>query len=237
MHDNLELYSLDALEESEREEFETHLTVCDQCSDELASYYEVLAALSVSETTRPPARLKMRVLAIPGRTEAPGEIRPHSNVTTVKRWTVIAIGSIAASFLLGATLSPLLKEETNVGAQPVVQPVVTPVSLLDEVQGADDSSTVMRKVKTSSLRIDYSRSMGVAIFSAKSLSPLLEGEVYQLWTQNHEGSMIPAGDFTGSSALVLVEGSLEDAVAVGITKEASAGHKVPTSTPIAILPL
>ena len=57
-------YALDALDPAEREVFERHLTGCEQCQEELASFWEVTSALAVAaDGPAPASALRERILA------------------------------------------------------------------------------------------------------------------------------------------------------------------------------
>jgi len=56
-------YVLDALGESEREDFERHLQTCPPCDAEVRGLRETAARLALARTMTPPARMEQRVLA------------------------------------------------------------------------------------------------------------------------------------------------------------------------------
>lgn len=56
-------YVLDALSETEREDFERHLQRCPSCEAEVRGLRETAARLAVAKTIRPPAQMEQRVLA------------------------------------------------------------------------------------------------------------------------------------------------------------------------------
>src|SRR5438132_10799221 len=63
IHELVAAYALDALDDSERSEFEEHLADCEQCSTELGGLRDAAAALAyVPEGPAPPAALRDRVL-------------------------------------------------------------------------------------------------------------------------------------------------------------------------------
>ncbi len=61
-------YALDALTESEREDFERHLQHCASCEAEVRGLRETAARLAMAKAVRPPARMERRVLAATYRT-------------------------------------------------------------------------------------------------------------------------------------------------------------------------
>jgi Anti-sigma-K factor rskA/Putative zinc-finger len=70
-------YALDALTNSEREDFERHLHHCPSCEAEVRGLRETAARLAVAKSSRPPARMESAVLAATYRTRQlpplPGE--------------------------------------------------------------------------------------------------------------------------------------------------------------------
>src|ERR1035438_2926935 len=56
-------YVLDALSETEREDFERHLQHCPSCAAEVRGLRETAARLAMAKTIRPPAQMEQRVLA------------------------------------------------------------------------------------------------------------------------------------------------------------------------------
>src|SRR5512140_2183715 len=56
-------YVLDAISETEREEFERHLQTCPTCDAEVRGLRETAARLALARAVAPPARMEQRVLA------------------------------------------------------------------------------------------------------------------------------------------------------------------------------
>jgi anti-sigma-K factor RskA len=78
-----------------------------------------------------------------------------------------------------------------------------------------------------------------AVIVTEDMVPAPEGRVYELWFQSPEdGSMIPAGLMPeGEDQTVLLEGSANEATAVGITVEPEGGSDEPSTPPIAVFDL
>jgi anti-sigma-K factor RskA len=70
-------YALDALSQSEREDFERHLHHCPSCEAEVRGLHETAARLAMAQAVRPPVHMEQRVLAATYRTRQlpplPGE--------------------------------------------------------------------------------------------------------------------------------------------------------------------
>lgn len=56
-------YAVDALDDTERAEFEQHLAVCADCRAEVASFRETAALMSDAESETPPESLRAGVLS------------------------------------------------------------------------------------------------------------------------------------------------------------------------------
>ena len=71
----------------------------------------------------------------------------------------------------------------------------------------------------------------------KDLPTLPEGKVYEMWLQDPQGSMEPAGTVpTGlTSGRMVLEGPAATAVGAGMTVEPAGGSPAPTSDPVALL--
>ena len=67
------------------------------------------------------------------------------------------------------------------------------------------------------------------------MPPAPAGKVYELWFQDDDGAMIPAGLMPAKSdQTVVLTGDANDATGVGITVEPVGGSDKPTSDPIAL---
>ena len=63
LHDLTPGYALDALDESERAEYEAHLATCEQCRDELARMQDTVGALAYAvHSPAPPPELRDRIV-------------------------------------------------------------------------------------------------------------------------------------------------------------------------------
>ena len=79
VHDQLAAYALDALEDHERDEFEAHLTECDECQAELAGFRETAGMLAYAgEGPAPPQALRERIL------EQARQERPAQSVVVLR---------------------------------------------------------------------------------------------------------------------------------------------------------
>src|SRR5579859_4420045 len=92
IHDLVAAYALDALDDSERRDFEEHLAGCEQCRAEVEGLREAAAALAyVPEGPAPPPALRDRVLKRVHEDQ-------HSNVVPLRRrYTLPAVATFAVA--------------------------------------------------------------------------------------------------------------------------------------------
>lgn len=62
-HTLVAAYAVDALEDGERDDVETHLEQCEVCREDLRDYRDTAAALAAATAEAPPARMREQVLA------------------------------------------------------------------------------------------------------------------------------------------------------------------------------
>ena len=69
------------------------------------------------------------------------------------------------------------------------------------------------------------------------MAPAPSGKAYQLWLQEPDGHMAPAGVMPpGRDLVVVLDGDASTATGAGITIEPAGGSAQPTSDPIALFP-
>jgi hypothetical protein len=78
-------YALDALTNSEREDFERHLHHCPSCQAEVRGLRETAARLAVAKSSRPPARMESAVLAATYRTRQLPPLRGERATRNLQR--------------------------------------------------------------------------------------------------------------------------------------------------------
>lgn len=215
-------YAVDALDESERIEFEKHLATCATCRAEVDSLTEAAAALGALTETEPPARLRNAVLADIStvRPLAPRVTGPRS---AVRRRPLLAAAAAVVAFGAGAAVwHPWESTPT--------------ASLADRVIHAQDVHATTEKVGAASVTLYRSATLGRAVLVTAGMPVAASGRVYELWLQDSQGAMHPAGLMPRrSDATVLVRGTATDARGVGITDEPAGGSPVPTSKPLALV--
>ncbi len=213
-------YALDALDPAEREEYEHHLAGCEQCQEELASFWEVTSALAVAaDGPAPSPALRERVLAdarAERQTVVPLESRRRvtpvlATVTAIAAAVAIGLGIYAISLdgRLDEARSALTAQER--ASAVLADPAATTVALKSgsgRLVVADDGSTVL-------------------VLDGLAAAPT--GKTYQAWVV--EGTTpASAGTFapTDGRAVVPISQVVPDGAVVAVTIEQSGGANSPT---------
>lgn len=228
-------YAVDALDDVERARFEKHLDVCAECRAEVAELRETGALLSELSATAPPPALRDRLLAEirttrplpPVAPEVAPVAAPQGKAPRRIRWSRLA--AAAAIFtVVGVGTTVVVDEMRDSPSQTL--PAV------DRVLSAADAEGVNVLLSNGArLRVVRSASEGRAVLVTRDLGAPPAGKVYELWLQDADGNMVPAGLFEGTgNQRVLLEGNAAKARAAGITVEPAGGSPQPTTKPIAL---
>ena len=215
-HELIAPYALDALDATEREEFEAHLRTCERCRAELPTLREAAAAMAfAAEAPAPPERLRGRILDA-ARAE-------RSNVVPLRPWRTVAyvasgVAAVAAAIgiglgLWGASLSSELDAERQASAL-----LADPNARAVAVQGADG-------------RLVLSREGQAALVVSLGEAPA--GKTYEAWVIR-DGRATPAGTFEpedGRATHVLDEPVTAGAT-VAVTLERDGGVDAPSGDPL-----
>lgn len=203
------LYALDALDPSERVEFEQHLTTCAECAEEVRSLRAVAGALPLGvPQVDPPASLRGRVLAAAG--AVPHSAPVGSNVVSMpvrpaaRSWASRAGWlSAAALFIISAGLGTYSwsLEQQIAGLRDRLsdaiarldrseQQVTVAARAAASAEGrlavllAPDMLQVNLQGQPAAPRASgrayWSRSRGL-VLTAANLPPLPQGRIYQVW--------------------------------------------------------
>ncbi len=212
-------YALDALDPAEREAFERHLAGCEQCQEELASFWEVTSALAVAaDGPAPSGDLRERILA-DARAErqtvvplAPRRLPPALvAVTAIAAAVAIGLGIYAISLnrQLDDTRSALTSQE---GASLVL---------------ADPNATTVA-MESGSGRVVVAAD-GSAVLVVDDLAAAPAGKTYQAWVVEGQ-TPVSAGTFdtTDKQAIVPLPQPVPDGAVIAVTVENAGGASSPT---------
>jgi anti-sigma-K factor RskA len=228
-------YVLDAVSDTEREEFERHLQNCPSCEAEVRGLRETAARLALACAVTPPARMEQQVLAGTYRTRQlpplPAD-RPRraSSRSTFPRRTVTrrvavlaAAASVAAAVALGITQLSAQHQLDQARATAIARVVTAPDAHIETARtSAGGSVTVVASV-----------ALREAVVSTSGMASLPSSRVYQVWVMSPSGAR-SAGLIHGSS---LLASAVRPGDRIGITVEPAGGTARPTTTPVAVLPV
>lgn len=242
-------YAVDAVDDLERARFEQHLAVCPECRDEVASLRGAAIQLAHLVDSMPPASLREQVLqSITAVRPLPPRLREQTAsrvdeqiaarststadrsaaVTARSRWSTQWVAAAAAVVLLGG------------GAAAVTRPWDRPsqgqLTVAERVLDARDKQTTAQTFPDgASATLVRSKEVGRAVLITHNMPLAPNGKVYQLWLQNEQGAMTPAGLMPPQSdQTVVLDGNAATAKGAGITVEPAGGSSAPTSDPIAL---
>jgi len=218
-------YALDALDPEERRAYEAHLSGCDQCREELTSFWETTEALAVAASGPAPSPdLRERILA-GARAErqvvVPFESRQGRSVPLLA-----AAAAAAAVVALGVGLwASRLSNDLDDARSALERERATAAVLADP-----SARTVGLQAGDGRLVVSPD---GQAVLVLDGLDPAPEGKTYEMWIIE-DGTAARAGLFPGHDGTDVV--GLDGAVAAGdvvaVTVENEGGVDAPSSTPI-----
>jgi anti-sigma-K factor RskA len=185
MHDLVGAYAVDALDDQEREAYETHLAGCDQCLAELARLRESATVLATSASVAPPPELKDRVMA-EIHSEAAPVVPMKSRRSRWPSWAPLAVAALAA-FVLGvvAVVQTVARNDLSGPAGVVAAAEAAandPGSIVTDFE--TDDGVVGQVVLTAD---------GEGFLIPSDLDPLDEARTYQLWVLTPDEQAISAG--------------------------------------------
>ena len=191
---------------------------------------EAATLLATSLDTAPSADLRNRVLS-DIRTVRP--LPPTAPAPEVVRRTARWFPKLAAAAVAAVVLA------TGVGVS-AWHPWSSPTTSVqaDVAARVLDASDARRQTMDipggGTATVVHSRSVGRAVLITKHMPPAPVGKVYELWLQDPDGVMVPAGlmDHGGDQTVVL-QGSSAQSTGIGITVEPAGGVKHPGTEPVA----
>ena len=219
-------YALDALDSDERSAYEAHLAGCEQCRQELASFWETTEALAVAASGPAPSpALRERILsdvrAEPPQNVVPFEPRRRRIAPVLGAVAAVAAVAALALGIWGSSLSSDLDDARSALAREREAVAIV----------ADDSSrTVDLASGTGRLVVGQN---GRAALVLPDLGQAPAGKTYQAWIIEGDNP-ISAGIFPGEDGLdvVLLDGDVADGEVVAVTVEQAGGASTPSLPPI-----
>jgi hypothetical protein len=235
-------YALDAVSDTEREEFDRHLQHCPTCEAEVRGLRETAARLALACAMTPPARMERRVLAAAYRTRqlpplsadrprralprrlAVPRLQAFPRRALPRRLAVLAAAaSVAAAVALGITQMSAQHQLDQARATAIARVVTAPDAHVETARTSAGGTVTV--VTSTALR--------EAVVSASGMASLPSSRVYQVWVMSPSGAR-SAGLMHGSS---LLASAVRPGDRIGITVEPAGGTARPTTTPVAVLPV
>ena len=193
--DELELYALGALPESERARVAAHVAQCPACREQSRVLEDVAIALPTTLDPRDvPARLRTRILATARGDSAPRAARDNAWIAWLRPSRVAMAGLAVAVLILGGTDIALVRQrDAAVAERDEYASVAVSVSHGGKTwymsgldQWAGSGGTLFAPGKPDS----------AAFVVFHDLHPLASGSVYTLWLVDDQGHWLRAANFT-----------------------------------------
>jgi anti-sigma factor RsiW len=223
-------YALDALDPEERRAYEAHLAGCEQCRQELSSFWETTEALAVAASGPAPSpALRERIL-----TEVRAE--PPQNVVPLEsRRRPRAVPMLAAATAIAAVVALALglRASDLSGQLDDTQAALEQAKSSAAVLADPGAQSVDLQAGEGRLVVDAE---GRAVLVVDGLAPAPTGMTYEMWVV--PGGDIeqasPAGLFPGSDEreVLRVDGTVEAGDVVAVTIEPHGGVDAPTTQPV-----
>jgi anti-sigma-K factor RskA len=225
-------YAVDALDHSERTEFEEHLAGCDECRAEVSSFRETTARLAEAEAETPPTSLRDSVLA------GIGQVRPLPPETTTspEQLPATAVRRRRLPQLLAAAAAVVLLAVGALAWHPWQHGRTT---LADQVLHAPDAVRVTEKLPggTGELTLVRSASLGRAVLVGHDVPDAGAGKTYQMWLQQPGQDMVSAGLMPEPDRPTVLTGDTATAVAAAVSVEPESGSVHPSKDVVAVFAL
>jgi anti-sigma factor RsiW len=229
LHSLLAPYTLDALDAAERERFEAHLAVCPTCQAELAGFQATAARLGEAVGQTPPTGLRERLLT--SIASVPQE-RPVVTALAQRRGLRRTLPrlAVAAAFLVGAVgVGGYVVERDRAADEHDRNVAIT------RVLSSKDAQTVAKTFPSGgNVRMVMSPSKDTAVIFANQLPDPGHGKVYQVWLIDSSG---PADQGTFKRSGDMIMKGITEADRVAVTVEPEGGSKLPTTAPVATIPI
>jgi anti-sigma-K factor RskA len=243
-------YVLNAMDEAERDSFETQLAGSEELRNEVTELTDtaVLLGLAVEPVTPSPA-LKQNIIARLSQTpqlerEEAAPVRALRAVPSLPAQTVAPVPLKAqlhwyqrpALGVVAAAAAVVLIAGGVIGTNVAIQGAQSSqeASALASIETASDTQRAQASVSTGgTATLVWSLHLKKSALIGKGLKVLPSGKTYELWYINGSGAT-PAGLFesNGKSGVQVLNGHMAKGDTVGVTVEPAGGSKAPTTKPV-----
>lgn len=243
-------YVCDALDETERVAFETHLAQCEACAQEVAELRETVTELGMAVAQEPPERMRAAVnSAIRVTRQLPPTVVPigvareqHARRRNRAAWSGWAVAAALAGVVAGLSIANVSQQHRIDTAQHQLDGVTAQSSALASLLSAPDVHSGVGTVRGGGTAlVVVSRSRDEAAITLADLSEPPSGKAYQLWmigpSGMRSGGVVGVGVDSRSSIGPILAKGLGDAQTIGLTVEPAHGSAQPTTAPILLLPM
>jgi Anti-sigma-K factor rskA len=235
LNDLYELYTLDVLEDQQRDEIDAHLERgCVACAKGIKDALAMnTAMMTIVPEAAPSAGLKRRVMAAIGAPLADSTRSP---------WTGVA-ALAAAAMLMFAVRTSMQERQTSSELADARKTIVQisgdrerMMQALSFLNQPETQQVGFGKDKPARGNIFVNPSRGVLLI-ASNLPPLMPGRIFEMWVIPKGGAPKPAGLFLATdwgTAFHMLSGpqDLSSGDAIAVTVEPEAGSAAPTTTPL-----
>ena len=228
LHHLAAAYSLDALDDSERTEFEAHLATCETCRDDVTAFTATSAELAEGTATQPPAHLKANVMASITQTRQLPPVVAQSIADEEPAPVVSLAGRRHRSRMMQGLAAAAAVAIIAVGAVALIGSRGS--TGVDDVLAAPDAVTTTLAGDSGNVQVIWSPERDQVALIGSGLPPAAPGFVFELWAIA-DGTPVPAGLFVADDGSINAIADVDDfePEAWGITIEPEGGSLQPTS--------
>ncbi|KOV84117.1 anti-sigma factor domain-containing protein [Nocardia sp. NRRL S-836] len=220
-------YAVNALSETERAAFETHLVRCTSCATEVSELAATATRLGTAVEFPPPPHLRARVLAAAGETRQ----LPPRTPRAARNWRPAGGALLAAACLVAAVVLTVQVTQPDSGR---LTQLASEYGRFSDLLSTPDARLVSANGPGGSTATAViSPSRNEVLFVTRAMPAPPADHVYQLWLINptgpHSAGVLPSG-----SAPLLAAG-VPDAQRVAVTVEPQGGSPTPTTDPVMVI--
>ncbi len=222
VHQLAAAYALNALDESERRDFEAHLEACETCRTEVGSYGDVTAALALlAAPADPPAELRSRILAQARGDGNVVQLRPRRASRLVPALAAAAAVAAIGLGIWAASLSSSLTRERDArrARESALAVLADPTARRIPLRGRRGVLAVAAD--------------GRAALAVLHLPRAPSGKAYEAWVIGGK-KVLPAGTFDASRAATVFRlgRAVPTSAQVAVTIERKGGVSRPSGHPL-----